>query len=228
MHIAKRYELVISLYWTPKQPGRTLQAMQKPNSASFNVVSLIRTAQGKRLALAACLIGGVLLSSIAHAGGHEAVSADAAAQALAQGASVVDVRSESQFAQGHLPGAARLARGAGAYNSTELASAVSEAGVDLSRAVIVVGEPGDQSAQALWRTLSRYATGRVLWLVGGTTEWQMTGRALTTVHVAAKPVPQYLVLLDSQPSDARMAAQALRQPQANTTLVKASLVSALQ
>jgi rhodanese-related sulfurtransferase len=222
VHIAKRYELVISLYWTLELPGRTLHAMQKPNASSF-----FSTAQAKRLALTAFLIGGALLGGMARAGGHEAVSADAAAQALAQGASVVDVRSESQFAQGHLPGAARLAQGAGAYSSADLARAVSQAGVDLSRTVVVVGEPGDVNAQALWRTLSSYATGRVLWLVGGTTEWQMTGRALTTQLVAAKAVPQYLVLLDSQPSQARMAGQALRDS-ANNMQAKASLVSALQ
>jgi 3-mercaptopyruvate sulfurtransferase SseA len=187
-----------------------------------------RTANTLRFARAACLWGSVLLAGVASAGGHQVVSADAAALALAQGAIVVDVRSESQFAQGHLPGAARLAQGAGAYGSAELARVVSQAGIDLSRTVVVMGEPGDLNAQALWRTLSSYATGRVLWLVGGTTEWQMTGRALTAQFVAAKAVPQHLVLLDSQPGQARMAGQALREPRASSAPAKASLVSALQ
>ncbi len=187
-----------------------------------------RAANSWRFARAACLWGSALLAGVASAGGHEAVSADAAALALAQGASVVDVRTTVAFEAGHLPGAARLAQGAGAYSSAELARAVSQAGVDLSRTVVVVGEPGDANAQALWRTLSSYATGRVLWLVGGTTEWQMTGRALTTQHVALKAVPQHLVLLDSQPSQARMAGQALREPHASSASAKASLVSALQ
>ena len=87
---------------------------------------------------------------------------------------------------------------------------VSDAGVDLSRTVLVVGEPGDANAQALWQTLSSYATGRVLWLVGGTTEWQMTGRSLSTQTFVAKAVPQHLVLLQGTPVQARMAGYSLR------------------
>lgn len=146
----------------------------------------------------------------AHAAGHEAVSADAAAQAMAHGASVVDVRSASAYAQGHLPQAVRLPSDAAAQSVEVLQRWVSDAGADLSRTVLVVGEPGDANAQALWQTLSAYATGRVLWLVGGTAEWQMTGRALSVDAVHAKPVPQHLVRLHSAPADARMAGHSVR------------------
>ncbi len=151
-----------------------------------------------------------LLASGAHAGGHEAVSADAAEQALAQGATVVDVRSASAYAQGHLPGAQHLPSQAAGYTSAQLGQVLSVAGIDLSRTVLVVGELGDTHAQAVWRTLSAYATGRVLWLVGGTTEWQMTGRVLSTETLAAKAVPQHLVRLHAKPEQVRMAGYSVR------------------
>lgn len=155
---------------------------------------------------ALCLVAA---ASVAHGAGHDAVSADAAAVALAQGATVVDVRSAAAFDQGHLPGAVHWSLGT-ADTPAALARFVSQAGVDLSRTVLIVGEPGDVRAQALWHTLGSYATGRVLWLVGGTTEWRMTGRSLSTDTVAAKAVPQYLVLLHGAPAQARMAGYSLR------------------
>jgi 3-mercaptopyruvate sulfurtransferase SseA len=146
----------------------------------------------------------------ASANGHEAVSADAAALALAQGATVVDVRSAQAYAQGHLPTAALLPQNAARLTVSSLERLLSDAGIDLSRTVLVVGEPGDANAQALWQTLSAYATGRVLWLVGGATEWQMTGRALSQQVLAAKAVPQYLVRLQAEPVQTRMAGHRLR------------------
>jgi rhodanese-related sulfurtransferase len=146
----------------------------------------------------------------ANANGHEAVSADAAALALAHGATVVDVRSAQAYAQGHLPSAALLPQDAARLSVAKLERLLSDAGIDLSRTVLVVGEPGDANAQALWQTLSAYATGRVLWLVGGATEWQMTGRALSTQVAAVKAVPQHLVALQAEPVHTRMAGHLLR------------------
>jgi 3-mercaptopyruvate sulfurtransferase SseA len=159
----------------------------------------------------------------ASANGHEAVSADAAALALARGASVVDVRSAKAYAQGHLPSAALLPQDAAHLRVAKLERLLSDAGIDLSRTVLIVGEPGDANAQALWQTLSAYATGRVLWLVGGATEWQMTGRALSTQVVAAKAVPQYLVRLQAEPVQTRMAGHGLR---AGATLERSVSLSA--
>jgi 3-mercaptopyruvate sulfurtransferase SseA len=147
---------------------------------------------------------------LANANGHEAVSADAAALALAQGATVVDVRNAGAFAQGHVPTAVRLPGDAATQPTKALAHLLSNAGVDLSRTVVVVGEPGDANAQALWQTLSAYATGRVLWLVGGATEWQLRGYGLSTQVSSAQAVPQHLVRLHPEPVRVRMAGQALR------------------
>lgn len=146
----------------------------------------------------------------AHAAGHEAVSADTAALALARGATVVDVRSKPAYDKGHLPNAALLPQDAAQLSVARLERLLSDAGIDLSRTVLVVGEAGDANAQALWHTLSTYATGRVLWLVGGASEWQMTGRALSTQPIAAKAVPQRFVALYPLPKDARMAGQSTR------------------
>jgi rhodanese-related sulfurtransferase len=201
--ITKGYELVISLYWTQPGAAATLVAMHY----------LTRTPIYHQLRQAFAMVASVLalgLGSLALAAGHEAVSADAAAAALAQGATVVDVRSAAAFEQGHLPCAVRWSLAAVDASAADLAQFVSQAGVDLSRTVLVVGEPGDARAQALWHTLASYASGRVLWLVGGTTEWRMTGRSLSTHTVVAKAVPQHLVLLQALPAQARMAGHSLR------------------
>ncbi len=157
--------------------------------------------------------------SIANAAVHEPVSADAAAQALAQGASVVDVRSADQFAAGHMAGAMNLPDLVAPMPAAELACSLSGAGIDASRTVLVVGEAGDPRAHALWHTLQTYATGRVLWLVGGTTEWQMRGYALGTQAHTLKPVPQYFVSLQPVVTTPRMAGAALR----SNTLVERGL-----
>lgn len=144
------------------------------------------------------------------AGQHAPVPADVAAQAVAQGATVVDVRSAEQFAAGHIRQAVSLQEPLSALPVADLARTLSEAGVDLSRTVVIVGNTGDERAQALWQTLQRYATGRVLWLVGGTTEWQMRGYALTAELMPRKPVPQHLVALQSSAGMPRMAGSSMR------------------
>jgi 3-mercaptopyruvate sulfurtransferase SseA len=164
----------------------------------------------RSFALAWLVAGGALSALQAHAAGHEAVSADAAALALADNAVVVDVRSAHAFSQGHLPGARPLPQDAAAQPVSVLARLLSEAGADLSRTVLVVGEPGAENAHALWQTLSAYATGRVLWLVGGTPEWQMAGYGLSQQATMARAVPQHLVRLHSAPTQARMAGAQVR------------------
>jgi 3-mercaptopyruvate sulfurtransferase SseA len=164
-----------------------------------------------------------LLCLPAQAAGHEAVSADAAALAVAQGASVVDVRSPSAYAAGHLPGAVRLPHNAATLPVAQLERLVSVAGIDLSRTVLVVGEPGDAHAQALWQTLGQYASGRVLWLVGGALEWQLRGHSLTTQTAAVHAVPQHLVSHQAQPTQTRMAGEALRLGSLPMTQVQLSL-----
>ena len=153
---------------------------------------------------------------------HLPVSADMAAQALARGASVIDVRSPQEFASGHLAGAVNLpdlmadVLKASTKPATpdlaaaQWASALSAAGVDTSRTMVVVGQTGDPLAQALWLSLQNYATGRVLWLVGGTLEWQMRGYTLGTDIAALRPVPQVLVHLQPSVAAPRMAGASLR------------------
>ncbi len=206
-----------SLYWTLCPGLRTVQALTSHLPTMHRLTHTLAVV---------CLSAASALCSLhanANANGHEAVSADAAAQALAHGATVVDVRSAQAYAQGHLPGAALLPQDAARQSVAKLERLLSDVGIDLSRTVLVVGEPGDANAQALWQTLSTYATGRVLWLVGGTTEWQMTGRPLSTHVALAKAVPQHLVALQAEPVHTRMAGHGLR---ASTALGSAVRVSA--
>lgn len=153
----------------------------------------------------ATLLGLAALS--AHA---DFVSADDAAEALARGARVVDVRSAAAYGAGHLPGAVLVEATVAMADRASLQALVSRQGVDLSREVVVVGQAGDVLAQQLHAHLKAYATGRVSWLVGGVTEWTLTGRALTTDAVALPAVPQFLVPLHVQGSSPRMAGAALR------------------
>lgn len=127
-----------------------------------------------------------------HAAGHEPVSADSAAVALAQGAVVVDVRRGEAYAQGHLMGAVSVPPDVAHRPLPELASLLSRAGVDSSRTVLIVGQAGDANAQALYERLTTVIPGRVLWLVGGVLEWQMTGRPLTRDVQVRSPLPQIL------------------------------------
>ena len=131
------------------------------------------------------------LASAAHADNLSAAAAD---KALAQGALAWDVRAVSETG---LPGArhadaALLNSWLARRDLTALQTAVSQAGLDLSRDVIVYGEPGDERARALVASLQAVSSGRVHWLVGGAAEWSQTGRALAALSAHA-PVPQHLV-----------------------------------
>lgn len=168
-----------------------------------------------------------------------AVSADAAAQALARGAVVLDVRSATDFALGHLPGAVSAPGAGGLEDRAALQQLVSSRGIDLSREVVVMGQPGDTQAQRLHTSLLAYATGRVQWFVGGAQEWVLSGRPLassastpsphTNASAARAPVPQHLVALQPEHAAPRMAGSALRdvvlgvrQAGADTTTVTGS------
>lgn len=139
-----------------------------------------------------------------------AVSADAAALAVERGAVVVDIRSVADYARGHLPGAVSVPDAAGTDERAVLQQLVSSRGIDLSREVLVVGHAGDAQAQRLQASLLQYATGRVNWLVGGVSEWALSGRPLATLGSVRPPVPQHLVRLQPTQAQPRMAGASLR------------------
>jgi 3-mercaptopyruvate sulfurtransferase SseA len=144
----------------------------------------------------------------------DALSASAAQAALARGAVAWDVRSAPGVV---IAGAVRavptdLQHWFDGGSSEALGRAVSTAGIDLSREVIVYGAAGDLRAQALHDGLVRLASGQVHWLVGGIDEWQAAGLPTTASAVQRLPVPQHLVLRASAagaPAPA-MAAHGLR------------------
>ncbi|TAG26824.1 MAG: rhodanese-like domain-containing protein [Burkholderiales bacterium] len=150
------------------------------------------------------------VSANVFAGQASAVSADDAHSAIVQGAFVVDVRAASEYAQGHLPQAVSLPTNAAQLSLFELAAALSKAGVDSSRTMLVVGDAGATDAQALWQRLAQITSGRVLWLVGGVQEWQMRGHVLSRDVSTRLPVPQFLVPFDAPANAARMAGSKVR------------------
>lgn len=137
----------------------------------------------------------LVLTGAVSAQGLPVLSADAAAQALARGARVVDIRPQVRYQAGHLPGAVALDVAAVAADVAALQAQVSRLGIDLSREVVIVGEPGDPQALRLLQQLANYATGQVAWLVGGTHEWALGGRPLHTGVTRLPAVPQHLVQL---------------------------------
>lgn len=186
--ITNPYEVLKTLYWTRRTAPRKVQFIMK------NTLPLLLA----------------LLSLTVHAAPVQAVSADEAQRALSQGAFVVDVRDAAHIAQGHLAGTAGLPRDIAQRPLAELSERLSRAGVDSSRTVLVVGQAGDENAQALAQLLSRVSSGRVLWLVGGVSEWQMRGYALVTESAPRAAVPQVLTYFSAQPSEPRMAGHRVR------------------
>ncbi|HEY4082951.1 MAG TPA: rhodanese-like domain-containing protein [Burkholderiaceae bacterium] len=156
------------------------------------------------IALACALAA--LSSPVAHA---DSLSAGATDEALHQGALAWDVRNTPSVG---LPGALRvepalLDAWLSHHDLSALQTAVSRAGIDLSRDVVIYGEAGDARAQALVASLQTLSPGRVHWLVGGATEWAMTGRGLAPFS-AHLPVPQQLVLASA--GNGHMASASLR------------------
>lgn len=168
-----------TLYWTLAQGFPTVPGIMK--KLPFPVFAVI-------LAAGLSLIG-------APAARADNLSAPAAASALAEGALAWDVRNAPTSA---LPGALRVDTAAldawlQRRDLAALQAAVSKAGLDLSRDIVIYGEPGDTRAQALVESLQGLSPGRVHWLVGGATEWAMSGRELAAPAKQRLPVPQQLV-----------------------------------
>lgn len=182
-----RYEHLKSLYWTLWLPLRRVRGM-------------------KQIFLSVL----IFMAAAAQAAPVQAVSADDAQRALSQGAFAVDVREASQIERGHLMGTAALPRDIAKRPLSEIADRLSSAGVDSSRTILVVGEAGDESAQAFAQLLSKVTAGRVLWLVGGVSEWQMRGYALVTESAPRAAVPQVLAYYAKEPAAPRMAGSRFR------------------
>ena len=145
----------------------------------------------------------------AWAGSAQAVSADDAQRVVSSGAFVLDVRAPQQGA-GWLPGSVALPQDMAQRPLSELSERLSQAGVDSSRTIVVVGEAGDANAQALAQLLAQVSAGRVLWLVGGVTEWQMRGHGLVKELAQRDAVPQVLTSYVTQPREPRMAGSRVR------------------
>lgn len=146
------------------------------------------------------------------------LSAAGADAALAGGALAWDLRATATEG---LPGALRAdPAGLRAWleqgDLAALEAALSAAGLDLSRDLVVYGEPGDAHAQALVDSLRPLARGRVQWLVGGAAEWAMSARPLHPLTARRAPVPQKLVVAEP-PAGGAMAAAGLRSARADAS-----------
>jgi 3-mercaptopyruvate sulfurtransferase SseA len=143
----------------------------------------------------------------------DALGATQARSLLGDGAVAWDVRPAGEHL---LPGAVRadLAGWQRHGDAASLSRAVSAAGIDLSREVVLYGSAGDPLAQALYAALTRLATGNVHWLVGGIDEWRAAGLP-TAAHAALRaPVPQHWVARPDGGERPNAAAAARREPAA--------------
>ncbi len=155
------------------------------------------------LVLAACLAAPLWARA-------DALGATQARHAIERGAQAWDVRSGRVA---HLvAGAARadLRNWERSGSIEDLARAVSAAGIDLSRDVVVYGTAGDPRAQALVAALVPVATGQVHWLVGGIDEWQAVGLPTQAQATSRWPVPQHLVARPTAEPAGEPAAATLR------------------
>ncbi len=164
-------------------------------------------------------------------GAHgEALSAAQARAAVSGGALVWDVRAAT--APSVIAGAVRLPAAAaqGWLDRGDLAvfeRAVSAAGLDLSRDLVLYGVAGDPLAQALHERLSTIAKGRVDWLVGGIDEWHAAGLPVASSAADRLPVPQHLVVRNAAaPSIDAPAAPSLRLGRETTVQRLAALANA--
>jgi 3-mercaptopyruvate sulfurtransferase SseA len=137
------------------------------------------------------LVLGAALGPAAHA--QQSLDAAQARQALARGAVAWDLRSSGPV----LPGAVRIAPQAlQAWlhhgDTAALSKAVSSAGLNLSKEVVLVATD-DSQAQAVIERLRPLARGRLSWLAGGTTTWQAAGLPLQPAPSVRLPMPQHLV-----------------------------------
>jgi thiosulfate/3-mercaptopyruvate sulfurtransferase len=167
------------------------------------------------LVFAACLAAPLW----AHA---DALGATQARHALERGAQAWDVRAGRVALV--VAGAAKadLRDWERSGSIDDLARAVSAAGIDLSRDVVVYGAAGDPRAQALITALRPVATGQVHWLVGGIDEWQAARLPTQAEATVRWPVPQRLVVRPSAEPAVEPAAGALRRSMPSTAPLLAS------
>ncbi|MDY0743042.1 hypothetical protein SNE35_00925 [Paucibacter sp. R3-3] len=163
--------------------------------------------------LPAAVLAALALLAAAGTARADNLAAPAAEAALAHGALAWDVREQPAAA---LPGALRIDPAAltawlERHDLVALRGAVSAAGLDLSRDIVVYGDAGDPRAQALVESLQALSPGQVHWFVGGAAEWAMSGRELRATTGSRLPVPQWLVSPVAE-GPKTMAAAALRSP----------------
>lgn len=200
------HKQMANVYWTAHAKAPTIQ----PMNASRSISPL-------RAALLAALTWAAPAAVMA-----DGLSAHDAHAALGRGAVAWDIRVAPAAL---IPGAVQVAPAAvqawlKGDGSAALARAVSAAGLDLSRDVVIYGAAGDAQAQALHDGLSSLASGRVRWLVGGIDEWQAAGLPTVAQSVQRLPVPQHLVEL--APTPGAMAAAALRRSEPERQVLTAT------
>ncbi|MEX3582577.1 MAG: rhodanese-like domain-containing protein [Burkholderia sp.] len=130
------------------------------------------------LALIASLLvsGGLLMVPVLRRGGGGLSSAEATQLINRRNAIVIDLRSSTEYAAGHLPSARSV-------EYAELASKLGQVAKNKSASVLLVCQNGQQSNKAA-KAVREAGYGEVYVLQGGVAEWQKVGMPVVKQGVA--------------------------------------------
>jgi thiosulfate/3-mercaptopyruvate sulfurtransferase len=133
-------------------------------------------------------------------------------QAAERGAIIWDVRSESEYKKGHIPGAVSIddpqtqlrdAKSEDYIPIAEMEKLLGEAGIDLTKEIVVYGAKGLPPAYFAQQTLRYLGAERVYVYHGGFDDWKAAGKAVsiertTLPAVAVHATPKNDLLVSTQ------------------------------
>jgi thiosulfate/3-mercaptopyruvate sulfurtransferase len=133
----------------------------------------------------------------------DVVDAAYVAAALKRGAIVWDVRGADEYAHGHIPGALNIGNVADVLRNpnsedfiptVQVEKLLNEAGIDLSREIIVYSRMGDPGAHFGLLTVRHFGGKQCKVFHGGLDEWQAAGQPVTMKGTKLPAVEQNLTI----------------------------------
>ncbi len=131
------------------------------------------------------------------------VDATEVAAALKRGAIVWDVRGADDYARGHIPGAVNIGNVANVLRNpntedfiptAQVEKLLNDAGIDLSKEIIVYSRMGEPSAHFGLTTVKHFGGKRGKVFHGGLDEWEAAGRSVAKKPTGLAAVEQKLTI----------------------------------
>lgn len=162
------------------------------------------------------------LSAVGSAQAREIVEAPFVEEALKRGAIVWDVRNESEYARGHIPGALSIG-GVGAalrdenredyLPTAQIEEILGAAGIDPAREIIAYGTTGDPSAYFALVTVRYFGGEQAHVYHGGIDDWKRQGKPVTTDRTSPSPIKLALQVKLGVTVETREVVAKLKDPQ---------------